>query len=94
MSNAFQGNAFQGVEASPTAAEIATAVWGKSIRSLTDNPGLSLAQETMLIEIYKLMGLDPTKPLIVTQTNRTAGTDIEQEINVDEVTKTTTVQRV
>lgn len=42
--------------------------------------GLTETQAVMLSEIYKLYGLDPTKPLIVTHSHRTAG-DIVQEIN-------------
>jgi hypothetical protein len=53
--------------------------------------GLTPSQLTMLREIYDLMGLDPTKPLVVTPTSRTAGT-IEQTISGDNTE--TTVQRV
>lgn len=42
--------------------------------------GLTEAQATMLLEIYRLYGLDPTKPLVVTKTSRTAG-DINQIID-------------
>lgn len=57
--------------------------------------GLSDAQATMLLEMYKLFGLDPTKPLIVTSTTRKVpanGSDINQTIteNGTEIT----VQRV
>jgi len=48
-----------------------------------------------LVELYRLAGLDPTKPLVVTTTSRKVpadGTDIEQTI-VD-VSGTVTVQRV
>lgn len=40
---------------------------------------LSPSQATMLSEMYELLGLDPTKPLVVTQTQRVAG-DINQTI--------------
>ena len=40
---------------------------------------LSATQATMLLEMYNLLGLDPTKPLIVTETSRTAGA-ITQDI--------------
>jgi hypothetical protein len=53
--------------------------------------GLSPTQETMLLEMYELLGLDPTKPLTVTKTARTAGT-ISQTIVSD--TNSTVVQRV
>lgn len=42
--------------------------------------GLSENQATMILEMYELLGLDPTKPLIVTDTFRSAG-DITQTIN-------------
>lgn len=53
--------------------------------SITDDQTskLTAAQETMLMEIYSLMGLDPTKPLHVTGNARTAGEDISQVIDVD-----------
>lgn len=40
---------------------------------------LSSAQANMLLELYDLMGLDPTKPLLVTKTSRVVG-DINQQI--------------
>ena len=52
--------------------------------------GLTETQAVMLTEIYKLYGLDPFSPLIVTNTSRTAG-DIQQSINSN--TNTTTVTR-
>ena len=36
--------------------------------------GLTTAQATMLLELYKVFGLDPSAPLIVTETARSAGT--------------------
>ena len=50
------------------------------IMAMESNPGLTPTQATMLIEIYALMGLDPTKPLVVTESGRTAG-NISQAIN-------------
>lgn len=46
--------------------------------------GLTPQQYTMLLEIYRLMGLDPTKPLIVTKNSRQAGTSISQNISSDQ----------
>lgn len=54
--------------------------------------GLTPQQETMLLEIYRLMGLDPTKPLVVTQTNRSAGPEIMQTIVGNESITTVTRQ--
>ncbi len=51
---------------------------------------LSESQATMLLEMYELLGLDPSKPLMVTQNSRTAGT-ISQTILTD--TNSTIVQR-
>lgn len=57
--------------------------------------GLSNTEATMLLEMYKLLGLDPTKPLVVTSTTRKVpsnGSDVNQTITTvgDEVT----VQRI
>lgn len=60
--------------------------------SLITGSGLSTSQELMLLEMYQLLGLDPTRPLVVTTTTRTAG-DIEQTIAGDPNTAIT-VQRV
>ena len=45
-----------------------------------ENTGLTPTQATMLLEMYNLLGLDPTMPLIVTNTSRTAG-NISQTIS-------------
>jgi len=52
---------------------------------------LTPEQVTMLTELYKLMGLDPTKPLVVSPTERHVATDIEQTIS--KVGDTVTVTR-
>lgn len=44
-----------------------------------ESNGLTSNQATMLLEMYELLGLDPTKPLIVTQSSRSAGS-IQQNI--------------
>lgn len=44
-----------------------------------------------LVELYRLAGLDPTKPLVVTTSRRTAGDDIDQTIS--EAAGTVTVTR-
>ena len=41
---------------------------------------LTPTQATMLLEMYNLLGLDPTKPLVVSPSQRTAGIDIDQTI--------------
>ena len=49
--------------------------------ALENNPGLTDIQATMLLEIYRLYGLDPTKPLVVTQGSRSVtGANITQTI--------------
>lgn len=52
-------------------------VSSRTSQGLTDN------QATMLLELYNIMGLDPTKPLIVSTTQRRVsdGSDIEQTIS-------------
>ena len=54
--------------------------------------GLSPTQVTMLTEMYRLAGLDPTRPLVVTATTRDAGAEIEQSI-VEAPAGTVTVTR-
>lgn len=49
------------------------------VNTISSGSGLSSNQHTMLLEMYELLGLDPTKPLVVTNTSRTAGT-IDQTI--------------
>jgi hypothetical protein len=61
----------------PTAADIASAVRTELSPELgkidAQVDGLTPNQLTMLIEMYELLGLDPSKPLTVTQTARSAG---------------------
>ena len=68
-----------------TPAEIALAVRAELTPELdiigSQINGLTPSQATMLSEIYALYGLDPTKPLVVTDTFRTAGAGIHQNIN-------------
>lgn len=81
----------------PSAATIADAVRTEltpeltKIMTLENNPGLTPTQATMLLEMYNLLGLDPSKPLIVSKTSRTAG-DINQSIAATE--ELTVVTRV
>lgn len=43
--------------------------------------GLTTNQATMLLEIYRLMGLDPSRPLYVSKTARTVLPEIDQVID-------------
>ena len=43
--------------------------------------GLTTGQSTMLLELYRLMGLDPTRPLYVDSNSRTILPEIEQAID-------------
>ena len=56
----------------------------------TASGSLTPEQATMMLEMYRILGLDPTRPLIVTPTSRDAGAEISQTINkvVDTVTVT------
>lgn len=68
------GSAGQKLGALPSANDIATIVSGS---------GLTPAQATMLLELYRLGGLDPTRPLVVSSTRRRvpeSGSDIDQRI--------------
>lgn len=69
----------------PSAEEVADAVRVELAPELAhiltlSNSALSPAQSTMILEMYTLLGLDPTQPLIVTNTARTAG-NISQSIS-------------
>ena len=85
------------LSAVPTAATIADAVRTELTTELTHimqvptTGALTGPQANMLLEMYELLGLDPAKPLIVTQTTRSAGT-INQNITGN--ASTTTVTRV
>lgn len=80
----------------PTAANIAAQVRVELTAELAHvmalQNGLTEGQATMLLESYRLLGLDPTRPLVVTKTNRTAGVEISQTITGD--ANSTTVTRV
>ena len=72
------------ITTAPSASSIASAVRVELTPELTkimliENSGLTPNQANMLLEMYDLLGLDPTKPLIVTQNQRVAG-DINQTI--------------
>ena len=60
--------------------------------SLQNGQGLDSTQATMLLEIYRLYGLDPTRPLVVTKTSRSAGSGISQAITTND--NQTTITRV
>lgn len=57
------------------------------------NNNLTAEQLTMLTEIYRLLGLDPTIPLLVEINARSVG-DIYQTIETDPNTEATTVTRI
>jgi len=81
----------------PSAANIATAVRAELTPELTQimqiptSGALTTQQANMLLALYDMMGLDPAKPLVVTNTSRSAGA-ISQSITSD--TSQTIVQRV
>lgn len=60
------------------------------LSSLQNGMGLNTTQATMLLEIYRLYGLDPTRPLVVTDTSRKVG-DIDQTISSNQ--NSTTIMR-
>lgn len=71
-----------------TAAE----VWAYGDRQLTVATGLTSDQALMLLEMWKLHGLDPSNPLVVSLIQRAAGAGVVQSIA--ESAGVTTVQRV
>jgi len=52
--------------------------------------GLTSGQLTMLVEMFRLMGLDPTRPLVVTTSTVDAGPEIHQDIGGDNTETTIT----
>lgn len=86
------------VEALPSAEDIALAVRTNLVSELNhlvtlqNGEGLDSVQATMLLEIYRLYGLDPTAPLVVTNSRRTAGVTIDQTITTGN--NSTTITRV
>jgi hypothetical protein len=90
------GTAGHDLYTKPNAAAIADQVRTELTPELTAimalQNGLTEAQAIMLTEIYRMHGLDPTKPLIVTKTARTAGVAIQQQISGD--SNITTVTRI
>lgn len=65
-----------------------------NLDSLISSAGLTPQQATMLLEIYSLLGLDPTKPLVVTPTSRRIPADgsvVNQHMT--KIGTTVTVQR-
>ena len=53
----------------------------KTDQLLSTSGSLTPQQSTMLFEMYRLLGLDPTRPLIVSPTSRDAGAEISQTIS-------------
>lgn len=72
-----------------TAPAIASAVWD-ALRAANTSAG---SMGEALVELYRLAGLDPTKPLVVTATSRDAGAEIEQTVT-EAPAGTVTVTRV
>ena len=70
-----------------TPSQVAAAVWAALRATNQDAGGMGEA----LVELFELMGLDPSKPLVVTPTTRDAGAAISQTIAT--VGTTTTVTR-
>ena len=81
----------------PTANEIANAVNASlqvNFDAIPNNvKSTFVADMQRLLEMYNLLGLDPTKPLLVTQNARIAGS-IQQSIVTNVDNHTTTVTRV
>ena len=69
-----------------TPSQVAAAVWD-ALRSASVEPA---SMGEALLELYALMGLDPSKPLVVTPTSRDAGAGIAQTIVTASTTTTVT----
>ena len=66
-------------------------IWD-GINIIEESGGLTNIQNTMLLELYRLMGLDPSRPLYVDKTTRRVIPEIEQSI--DDNTQRTIVTRI
>jgi len=57
----------------------------RSVNSLTQTvgSGLSATQDTRLAELWRILGLDPTLPMVVTQNARTAGAVSQSIVEID-----------
>lgn len=66
--------------------QVAAAVWA-ALRASNQDAG---SMGEALLELFDLMGLDPTKPLVVTPTTRDAGASISQTIATAGTTTTVT----
>ena len=64
-------------------------VWSATTRTLTESLGLTAAQAAQLDAVFAVMGLDPARPVEITDTSRKVGV-VEQTITDDGTT--TTVQ--
>lgn len=54
------------------------------------NSSLTPTQANMLLELYRIFGLDPTAPLVVTTNSRSAGSAINQTITTNNTQTTVT----
>ena len=61
------------------------------LMTLQNGNGLNSIQATMLLEMYRLYGLDPTRPLVVTNTSRVSGDIIQTIVSSDTQTTVTRV---
>ena len=73
-----EGEISSDVELSPDS--LAAAVWAYINRTLTGSGGLSVEQDTRLLELYQRFGLDINEPLTVTSTGISVG-DVELVIS-------------
>jgi hypothetical protein len=73
----------------PTATEVAGAVWQSPQAALN----VTATAGQALLEMFRIFGLDPTAPLIVSPSARTAGVDVVQDV-VEGPANVITVTRV
>lgn len=77
-----------------TYASTLTTVLNNTNNMTTQGVSLTAAQTTMLEELYRIMGLDPTRPLIATASTRTAGASVTQTVTGNPETGPVTVTRI
>ena len=89
-----QANTLNQIDATTLSSNITITSVDNNVSNIILNGAMTGDQANQLLEIYALYGLDPTKPLVVSNTARTAGANISQTIDCNVTTETTTVTRI
>ena len=89
-----QANTLNQIDATTLSSNVTITSIDNNVSNIVLNGAMTTDQATMLMEIYALYGLDPTKPLVVSNTSITAGANITQTVDCNVTSETTTITRV